>query len=405
MKIFEIGTGYTSIPARMGAATEIVVAELTKSFVKLNRNVTIVDIKDRHRKESKLPIVEAWMPQFFSSTDTTLGIVHKLKRVLYSISLSLKLRRLISQCPPDEDIVLHFHNQYNLFFFLKLTPAALRRRVRIAYTVHSHVWFGKWEEIKDTVSRRYFQEVFCCRNADMVMVLNDVVARMLRDHYDVPAGRIIKVINGVNTDTYNGCDKDEAARDAVLDRYNLRGKKVLLQVGSVCDRKNQLGTLRLLAPVMKRDPQVAFIYAGGIIDAAYKAHIDQFVHDENIASQVHYVGEVSPGEELNRLYSIARGAFMNSRSEAFALVIAEALSARTPIFINDAIIASLPFIAGQVGKGVLRIGDDFEKQLHRLLTDDVFYAGQQQMGRDFVEKECSWDVAANNYLEQFIIKH
>lgn len=26
MKIFEIGTGYTSVPARMGAATEIVVA-------------------------------------------------------------------------------------------------------------------------------------------------------------------------------------------------------------------------------------------------------------------------------------------------------------------------------------------------------------------------------------------
>ena len=33
MKIYEIGTGYTSIPAKMGAATEIVVEELTKSFI------------------------------------------------------------------------------------------------------------------------------------------------------------------------------------------------------------------------------------------------------------------------------------------------------------------------------------------------------------------------------------
>ena len=31
MKIIEVGTGYTSIPANMGAATEIVVEELVKS--------------------------------------------------------------------------------------------------------------------------------------------------------------------------------------------------------------------------------------------------------------------------------------------------------------------------------------------------------------------------------------
>ena len=45
MKVFEIGTGYTPIPATMGAATEIVVEELTKSFMKKGYDVCIVDIK------------------------------------------------------------------------------------------------------------------------------------------------------------------------------------------------------------------------------------------------------------------------------------------------------------------------------------------------------------------------
>ena len=36
MKIYEIGTGYTPIPARISAATEIVVEELTKAFLKQN---------------------------------------------------------------------------------------------------------------------------------------------------------------------------------------------------------------------------------------------------------------------------------------------------------------------------------------------------------------------------------
>ena len=76
-----------------------------------------VDIKDKNRMPTRLPITEAYMPQFFSSTDTKLGIVHKLKRVLYSISLTGKLHSLIRQnC--RERIMLHFHNQYNLFFFL-----------------------------------------------------------------------------------------------------------------------------------------------------------------------------------------------------------------------------------------------------------------------------------------------
>lgn len=163
MKIFEIGTGYTSVPARMGAATEIVVAELTTSMRKLGEDVTIVDIKDKNRMPTRLPITEAYMPQFFSSTDTKLGIVHKLKRVLYSISLTGKLHSLIRQ-NRRERIMLHFHNQYNLFFFLKLTPKSLLKNVTIGYTVHSYIWFGKWDEVKDIIAKRYFRR---CTAANM----------------------------------------------------------------------------------------------------------------------------------------------------------------------------------------------------------------------------------------------
>ena len=151
MKIFEIGTGYTSIPARMGAATEIVVEELTKSFRKMNQDVTIIDIKDKNRLPNNLPIIETYMPQAFSSTDVKLGIVHKMKRVLYSISLTYKLHSLIRKYP-GEKIILHFHNQYNLFFFLKLAPDSLRQKVTIGYTVHSYIWFGKWEAITPSIT-------------------------------------------------------------------------------------------------------------------------------------------------------------------------------------------------------------------------------------------------------------
>ena len=46
MKIYEIGTGYTSIPAQIAAATETVVEELSKALLELGENVYIVDIEE-----------------------------------------------------------------------------------------------------------------------------------------------------------------------------------------------------------------------------------------------------------------------------------------------------------------------------------------------------------------------
>ena len=56
MKIYEIGTGYTPIPAQMGAATEIVVEDLTHSFIKSGIDAEIIDIKAQQRAATNLPI-------------------------------------------------------------------------------------------------------------------------------------------------------------------------------------------------------------------------------------------------------------------------------------------------------------------------------------------------------------
>ena len=95
MKIYEIGTGYTPVPAQMGAATEIVVEELTRSFIKNGEDAVIVDIKAQNRAKIELPILEVSVPKVFTKTDVSLGIMHKLKRVVYSLSLARKLKTIL----------------------------------------------------------------------------------------------------------------------------------------------------------------------------------------------------------------------------------------------------------------------------------------------------------------------
>ena len=400
MKIFEIGTGYTSIPAKIGAATEIVVEELTSSLLRLGYDATIVDIKDSKRAATSLPITEVYMPQLFNTTDTTLGIVHKLKRVLYSISLTFKLHRMIKRCT-ESKIVLHFHNQYNLFFFLKLTTAALRSRVSIAYTVHSHVWFGNWNDICDTVKKRYFQEVYCVRHADHVFVLNDGAKAMMIDKIGVATYKVHKVINGVNTSVYNEQAPTPQSIASFIAANNLAGKKVVFQVGSVCDRKNQLGSLKLLLPTLKSQPDTAYMYAGGVIDAAYKQQIDNFAAQNGITSQVVYAGEVAPGAELNALYAASRVSIFNSKSEAFSLVMLESLSASRPIFVCNNILNSLPFMMSGSGNGIIPITKTFDADLSTLLNDNAKYNEKKAKAREFITKEYSWSVAAKQYIQYF----
>ena len=152
MKIYEIGTGYTPIPAQMGAATEIVVEELTKAFLKCGQQVEIIDIAATDRAQTSLPIREVPVLKCFRGTDVQLGLMHKLKRVAYSVALAGELKKLLKQA--DEKIVLHFHNQYNLFFFLKMTPQRLRQKALLAYTVHSYIWHDPWEQIETQLKKR-----------------------------------------------------------------------------------------------------------------------------------------------------------------------------------------------------------------------------------------------------------
>ena len=388
MKIYEIGTGYTPIPAQMGAATEIVVEELVRSFGKCGADVTLLDIKATDRPATDLPIEEVAVPGCFTGTDVKLGIMHKLKRVVYSVALAGKLQKILKAA--TEPVVLHFHNQYNLYFFYKLTSKALRSKAKIAYTVHSYIWPAEWEEIKDTVQKRYFQEIFCVQNADLVFVLNDKTAEHFVNHLGVEESRIFKVGNGVNTDTYAPLNADEI--DAFKASIDLDGKQLLLQVGSVCDRKNQLGAAQMLATYLKNNPDTVYAYAGGVIDPEYQAQIEAFAAENGISDQVRYLGELCPGKELNRYYNAADLMLFPSKLESFGLVIIESLSAGTPVALSQQ-----PLFALAEGITICPDSEAFLQAVEKALATPA----KALQAREEVRKTYSWDKIARDHLELF----
>lgn len=392
MKIYEIGTGYTPIPARISAATEIVVEELTKAFQKQDVAVELIDIQTEDRLPNDLPITEIRVPWCFSGTDVQLGIMHKLKRVVYSVALAGELKKILKQT--EDTVVFHFHNQYNLFFFLKLVPKSLRRRCIIAYTNHSGIWRLEWKEIEDTIKKRYFQEAECMKKADIVFLLNQETKQNIIERLGVEEKRIVVINNGVNTDIYHPLS--EAEKEQAKQTGGLQGCKVILQVGSVYENKGQLRSVEYLLPLMKKYPDLVFAYAGGIVDESYQKKIQDFAQDNGLSNQIRYLGMLAPGRDLNELYNTAIATILPSKYEAFGLVAIESFAAGVPVLVDEA--APLCFGEGSVSYNSTNVPAVIEQLIFNNASNDRQLCVD---ARNNAVQNYGWNRIASDYLVGF----
>lgn len=388
MLIYEIGTGYTPIPAQVAAATESVVEELTKAFSGMGQPVKIIDISAKDRAPNDLPINEVKVPSVFSKSDVSLGLVHKLKRVVYSVCLAFELKKILKKA--NEKSVLHFHNQYNLFFFTKLVPSKLRSKAVIAYTNHNGMWSLPWENVKDTLRKRYFQEIDAMKSADIVFVLNAATKKTVGEQLEIDSGKLVLIGNGVNTEIYRPLNEKEKAE--TKEKYNLSGKKVILQVGSVYENKGQARVCEVLAPILKENPDCVYAFAGGIVSQEYYEHTLKTASAIGIENQVRYLGSAVPGEEMNRLYNIANLTVFASEYEGFPLVCVESVSAGVPVAVCSE-------LSVNIGDGC--INGATAKEITELVSDSGKLEALSLAARKNAAENFTWQAVAKKYSDSF----
>lgn len=387
MKIYEIGTGYTPIPARMGAATEIVVEELTRSLLKKGVDVEIIDIKAKQRGQTELPITEVGVPSLFTKADVSLGIMHKLKRVFYSVALAGKLKKILKRA--DGRVVLHFHNQYNAYFFFKLTSKKLRQKATVVYTNHNGYWSLPLDETKEVIKKRYFQEVEAMRQSDVVFALNEQMRNNIVLFLKASDNKVLLSKNGVNTTVYSSLPNEKV--EQIKSEFNLQGKKIILQVGSVYENKGQERLVRLLSPMLKKRKDLIYAFVGGIVSQEYFEKINDTSRELGVSEQVIYLGAVSPGKRMNEVYNIADVMAFDSKYEGFALVCLEAISAGTPVVMSNNLMFEL-----SKGYYTYNSPDELVK-----IIDEILEKGKTEFAdRSEVVEKYSWDAVAEDYLSK-----
>lgn len=393
MKIYEIGTGYTPIPAKVAAATESVVEELTKAFIQKKIDVEVVDISANDRVPNSLPITEVKVPSIFTKSDISLGIIHKVKRVVYSVALALKLKKILKQT--NQKTVLHFHNQYNIYFFLKLVKKELRDKAIIAYTNHNGFWSLPFEEAKSTLQSRYFQEIEGMKNADLIFVLNPKMKNNIVENLGIDENKVIRINNGVNTDIYAPLTAEQIYK--IKEKLNLKNKRIILQVGSVNENKGQGRAVKMIAPLLRENSDTVYAFAGDIVSQEYYQEVLRTAKEEKVENQVVYLGTFSPGEEMNGLYNIADTAIFVSRYEGFSLACIESISAGVPVVLCSDSLSSF-------GDGsILTERHDVADRIRQLLNDGDLLKELKQAARKNAVENFTWSKTAQKYFDNFNI--
>ena len=393
MKIYEIGTGYTPIPAKVAAATESVVEELTKAFMQKKIDVEVIDISANDRVPNSLPITEVKVPSIFTKSDISLGIIHKVKRVVYSVALALKLKKILKQT--NQKTVLHFHNQYNIYFFLKLVKKELRDKAIIAYTNHNGFWSLPFEEAKSTLQARYFQEIEGMKNADLIFVLNPKMKNNIVENLGIDENKVIRINNGVNTDVYAPLSSEQIEK--VKEKLNLKNKRIILHVGSVNENKGQGRAVKMIAPLLRENSDTVFAFAGDIVSQEYYQEVLRTAKEEKVENQVVYLGTFSPGEEMNGLYNIADTAIFVSRYEGFSLACIESISAGVPVVLCSDSLSSF-------GDGsILTERQDVADRIRQLLNDGDLLKELKQAARKNAVENFTWSKTAQKYFDNFNI--
>ncbi len=114
-----------------------------------------------------------------------------------------------------------------------------------------------------------------------------------------------------------------AKSDVLLDRYGLRGKRVLLTVGRLDPNERLKGhdrVIEVLPAIVTAAPDTVYLIAG---HGADRTRLEALAQSLGVADNVVFAGMVAP-DELPRLYRLADLFVMPSAQEGFGIVFLEA---------------------------------------------------------------------------------
>jgi phosphatidylinositol alpha-1,6-mannosyltransferase len=222
--------------------------------------------------------------------------------------------------------------------------------------------------------------------ADAVVAVSRFTRDRLVSLMGVEPGKITLIPNGVDVSRF----APRLARHDLRQRYGLQGRRVLLTVGRLSERKGQDKVIEALPALREAIPDLAYLMVG---DGPSRALLEAQARALGVQESIRFAGTVAP-EELVDHYALAEAFIMANRelpsgeTEGFGLVFLEANACGVPV------------VAGRAGGSVDAVTDGMNGLLVDGADAGAIAAAVIRIFRDETLREqlvqCGIEVAARS---------
>lgn len=185
--------------------------------------------------------------------------------------------------------------------------------------------------------------------------------------------------------------------EKVINTYQLSGKKVLLSISRLVERKGHDMVIKSLPQIIKAVPNIQYVIVG---DGPYKKNLERLVSELRLGRYVQFVG-ARPQSEISAWYELCNAFIMPARQlpngdvEGFGIVYLEANLYGKPVIAGRS--GGVPEAVTDGTSGLLvnpTNTDAIANAAIRLLTDDVYAHRLGAQGLDRVHREFNWETQA-----------
>lgn len=206
--------------------------------------------------------------------------------------------------------VVHGHGYHSLPLYFSRYAKRKRFVVTTHYHGHGHTPFrGFLLKLYKPFGRRIFAE------ADAIISVSDYEKGLLVRDFGLDEGRISLIPNGIDWAEFAGGERQEKS-------------KTILYVGRLEEYKGVQYIIQAL-PLLASDYRLEIVGRG-----SYGRKLEALAEKLELSQRVRF-NQFLPRDELLKIYKRAGVFVLLSQSEAFSIVVAEALAAKTPCVVAN----------------------------------------------------------------------
>jgi len=393
MKVVHLGIGIVPVPpGDIAAGREEYIYQLTNHLGRLGCQVWVIDIKGGaqqrgRRQQSSAKFHELWHPPLPYRCDFPFlrrfskYILYPLDTLQYSLLALLSISPLNKLLAKEKIEVIHAH-QRDAALAAVLVNKLRRNRAVVFYTPQAVT--GLKKRLRNAI---HFAEIPALRRVDHIIALTAAYKDWLVSEYNLDPAKITPIHVGAAIDEIK---QFRSQKGEVRHRSN-----IVLCVGGVMERKNQLTAVKAIAKMVSAHPEVKLVFVGRIGARNYFDSIQRFIAENDLSPHVEFKGEVTK-QELYNLYSDAILFLFPTTVEIQPTVIIEALAFGLPIIASN-IGANLKVLNQKEGSAILVEPYDVDgiaAAVVRLLEDGSLRQAMSQKAEELAQTLSYENVAA-----------